>query len=142
MYDTILIATDGSDHADNVVDNAIELASRFNATLHAIYVVDRSGVPTTSADMRDSIIKEFEEVGDRALADIQTQVDATDIDLVTQKVEGNPSEEILEYTDANNIDLIVMGTHGRRGLQHVLMGSVAEKVVRDTTVPVHLIRYQ
>jgi nucleotide-binding universal stress UspA family protein len=59
---------------------------------------------------------------------------------VTQVVEGNPSEEILAYATEHGIDLITMGTHGRSGLDRVVMGSVAERVVRRSSVPVLTVR--
>lgn len=141
MYDEILVATDGSEQSERILEHAIELASKLGATLHGLYVVDRSGIQTTSADMREALVEEFEETGERALDDVRSAAEADDVDVVTQMSEGRPFEEISDYANDNDLDLIVMGTHGRSGLQHILMGSVAEKVIRHADVPVHLIRY-
>lgn len=60
--------------------------------------------------------------------------------MLTEVVEGNPHEKILEYVSEHDIDMVVMGTHGRTGLDRALMGSVAERVVRRSPVPVLTVR--
>ncbi|MFP9193103.1 universal stress protein [Natronosalvus vescus] len=129
MYRSILIPTDGSHAADSAVGQAYEIAERFGATVHVLYVidVDQTNPFELSADR---LIEAYEEEGKTVTT--ETADRAPDgIDVVTAIEDGAAHERILEYADDHEIDLIVMGTHGRRGLDRVILGSVTERVLRQ-----------
>ena len=119
-------------------------AKAFGATLHIIHVVEEPyGQPWaveaygfSLAALQDEWIKE---AGTR-MAKVQADNDGSGVPTVTSTVLGHPVMEILRYAKEQNIDLIVMGTHGRGALQHLLMGSVAERVVRWAPCPVLTVR--
>lgn len=139
MYDEILIPTDGTDSVQPAIEHALNLAETYGATLHALYVVDERSY--AMMDVRtDLIIETLETEGEHAVEMIRERADAADVPVETGVTTGNPYREILDYADENGIDLIVMGTHGRRGLDRYLLGSVTEKVVRSSHVPVLTVR--
>lgn len=136
MYGSILVPTDGSQEMALVVDQATELASVCSATLHVLHVVDERAylsVPDDARDrVRETLLADAESftkaVADRAL-------DAG-IEVEREVRWGDPAPSILSYAVENDIELIVMGTHGRTGYERYLLGSVAEKVVRVAPMPV------
>jgi nucleotide-binding universal stress UspA family protein len=132
--DRILVPIDGSEGAERALDHAITLAGELNASIHLLAVVDPYGLSTVTE--RQEIEAELEDVVATAAA--RAQEDGV---AVTTSVEaGFPHEEILDAVDDRGIDLIAMGTHGRRGLDRYVLGSVAEKVVRLSPVPVLTVR--
>ncbi|AQL44367.1 universal stress protein UspA [Halorientalis sp. IM1011] len=134
MYDSILVPTDGSDTAQAAVDHAIDHAKRYDATLHTLYVVEEPPIDEGDAP---EVLDAIESTGERAIQDVIDAARAADVGTVEGSVaEGAPYRAILEYVDQNDIDLVVMGTHGRTGLDRYLLGSVTEKVVRSAPVPV------
>lgn len=137
MYDNILIPTDGSEGVRDAVIHGLEIASDNNATIHALYVVDRrvayAATDTATEDVTDSL----QEEGTAAVEDIEQQANDRGLTAVTTVVEGIPASTILDYVDDEGIDLIVMGTHGRTGRDRLAhLGSVTDRVVRGATVPV------
>lgn len=133
----ILVPTDGSDAVEAAVEQGVELARRFEAILHTVYVVE----PTYTTDVGiDEILTALEEHGEEATAAVVDPADAVGIDAVSEVRTGTPHREILGYVEENDIDLIVMGTHGRTGLERYLLGSVTEKIVRLSDVPVLTVR--
>lgn len=162
MYKNILYPTDGSESANAALAHCRSLAETYNASVHVLYVAEKlpSGLsrdlPKKSlggtvgqpegerSGMRglretsDEVLARLEEHG-HAIADhLAEQLD--DLSVETQVQTGNPYEAILSYTQSHDIDLIVMGTHGRSGLDRYLLGSVTEKVVRMSDVPVLTVR--
>lgn len=133
MYDDILVTTDGSEGSEAAVEDALEIAKRFNSTIHILYVVD---VRAGAQDMADVMVGKFEEIGEEATTRFAEKFEEEDIEVETHVESGIPHRSILEFTDENSIDLIVMSTHGRTGLDRILIGSVTEKVIRKSEVPV------
>ena len=137
MIETAVIATDGSESVERAVDVALDLARRFDATVHALYVVDESEVDSSpeaiKADMREAL----EESGEEALDDVRER---TDSDVRTVVREGRPAAEICGYARENDVDLVATGTRGRHGENRFLIGSVAERVVRSCPTPVLTVR--
>jgi nucleotide-binding universal stress UspA family protein len=134
VYDAILVPTDGSDTAEAAVDHAIDLATRYDATLHTLYVVEE---PPTDEGAAPDVLDALETTGKRAIQRAVDRARTADIGTVEGQVaEGPPHKAIVDYVAAEGIDLVVMGTHGRTGLDRMLIGSVAEKVVRTAPVPV------
>jgi nucleotide-binding universal stress UspA family protein len=137
---TILVSTDFSDYSKKALDNAIALAKTFGARIvliHAVdalsYVVSESlqwekvydGLSETIRPMLDKQIKEIENEGIPATSDL---------------IQGVPYEQIVKKAGEIKADLIVMGTHGRTGVRHLLLGSVAERVIHLAPCPVMTVK--
>ncbi len=142
-FKKILFATDFSESSDNAFGYAYSLAKRFEAQLLILHVinepVDLRGfyVPHISFDKLEEEIEE----GARKMMEKFCRTHIRDYDhYTTAIVPGIPYDEIIKKALAESVDLIVMATHGRTGLDHVLFGSTAEKVVRKSPVPVMTIR--
>jgi nucleotide-binding universal stress UspA family protein len=138
MYETILVPTDGSDGAVAAGERAIDLALAGGGTLHVLYVVDVRMSPV-SADMDHEAVVELLDASDRETRPttrILELADEAGVPAVEAIRVGVPHACIREYVADEGIDLIAMGTHGRTGLSHALLGSVAERVVRTSDVPV------
>ncbi len=133
MYEHILIPTDGSENVAQAIDNGIAIADEFGATVHALSVVPY--VVT-----RDRLRHDPEAEAERAVEAIEQRCNEAGVDVSTEVRTGNPPEEVLAYSEDHDIDVIIMGTHGRSGLEHAIIGSVAERVVRRSTVPVLTVR--
>ena len=139
MYQQILVPTDGSPAAESAVEQAVSLAKQYDATIHALYIVDTSAYSTLEAGA-EVIINALEEEGEQAVAEIEAAATEAGVDVKTTVSAGTAYRSILEYAGNNGIDLIVMGTHGRRGLDRYLLGSVTERVVRTAKMPVLTVR--
>lgn len=142
-FKKILFATDFSESSDHAFSCALSVARSFRARLLVLHVinelVDLRGfyVPHISFDK----LEEEMEVGARKMMDKFMETRLADYPDVKSFVKpGIPYDEILKLAAEEGADLIVMGTHGRTGLDHVLFGSTAEKVVRKSPVPVMTIR--
>ncbi|MXV63924.1 universal stress protein [Natronorubrum sp. JWXQ-INN-674] len=147
MYDTILVPTDGSPGAEPAIENALDLARRYDASVHALSVIDVAELMELDyLGDRTDFERTIEPLEDAAKDAVQTVVaqarerDA-DLEVVTVVRQGIPFEVILEYADRIDADLIVMGTHGRRGLSRFLLGSTTERIVRASPVPVLTVRF-
>jgi nucleotide-binding universal stress UspA family protein len=136
MYDTILVPTDGSDPANRAVEHGIELAERFGATLHALYVVDttRYGEPALSS--AEIVLQELEEDGTALVTDIAERADNHGVTVETRVCHGAPHAEIITYADEVNADLVVMGYQGHSHSMAGHMGSVADRVTQRAGRPV------
>lgn len=133
MYDTILIPTDGSEGTYEAVRQGLELARTFDATVHALYAVDQ----TYPAAQWDFTTEREEDIATRAIDAVAEEAAEMDVRVEKKVRRGVPHEEIIAYAEDNDADLIVMGTHGRTGIDRfVTAGSVTERVVRFSPVPV------
>lgn len=137
MFDSLVIATDGSRSVERAVGVALDLAERFDATVHALFVVDTGDVEAAPEAVRDSLREGLEERGERALAAVE---DRSGCEVVPVVREGRPPQVIGEYAREHDVDLVAMGTRGRHGENRFLVGSVAERVVRTCPVPVLTVR--
>ena len=144
MYDTILIPTDGSDVAENAIEHALDLAERYDATIHALYVVDTDAMDLSLGPEQVDRIRagQFGEMEDlerrarRATERVATRGDERGVDVLEEIVAGQPHRQIANYAEKNDVDLIVIGSHGRSGVRRALLGSVTERVLRTTRTPV------
>lgn len=140
MYEKILFPTDGSDGSNAALEHAIDLAKRYDATLQGLYVGDQRSYAGIAGDMdREKIREAQESLGNEALEAVVSAAESDGIDVETVRSIGLPAEEIIETIRAEGADLVVMGTQGRTGVKRALLGSVAESVVRQSPVPVHLV---
>jgi nucleotide-binding universal stress UspA family protein len=137
MFDTVVIATDGSDSVQRAVDVALDLADRFDADVHALYVVDAGEVECSPDAVRDEVHAALEERGEEALSAVGER---TDHAVTTAVREGRPPAEISTYAREVDADVVATGTRGRHGENRFLVGSVAERVVRTCPVPVLSVR--
>ncbi|THE65244.1 universal stress protein [Salinadaptatus halalkaliphilus] len=137
MFDTVVVATDGSDSVSRAVDVALDLAARFDAEVHALSVVDASEVDASPEQLRSELETALETTADAALATVEER---TDTEITTAVRDGRPAVEICEYVREVDGDLIATGTRGRHGENRLLLGSVAERVVRTSPVPVLTVR--
>ena len=137
LFRKVLIATDGSEYTKKAVDYGIELAINTGAKLQAIYVVDTGGyksIPLSAPqEYAYSILRQE---GDMAIKYVADKAEAAGLEAEGIIAEGHPAEELIKYAEKNSIDLIVMGTLGKSGLDRFLMGSVADKVIRNSKIPV------
>ncbi len=138
MYDRILLPTDGSEAGNRAVEQAVGLAAETGATLHVLFVVE--DIPYAPEMMDDTVEAQLREIGEAAIEEIQAKADEAGVEVVEALEEGAPHDGILQYADDEGIDVIVMGTHGRSGLDRYLLGSVTERVVRTADVPVLTVR--
>ena len=141
LYDRILVPTDGSPKGARVVAHALDIAAVHDASVHALHVVDTAsyaGMPMEGS--WEGVDKLLRSDARNAVTRIEEIAAATSVDIETAVVDGSPSREIIRYAEENDCDLIVMGTHGRGGINRLLLGSVTEKVVRGASVPVLTMR--
>ena len=141
MYDDILVPTDGSPASDAAIEHAIDLAAQYGARLHALYVVDGSAYSTLEAGS-EIVVEALESEGEEATARVADAAADVGVEATTTVASGTAYRSIREYVDEHGIDMIVMGTHGRKGLDRYLLGSVTERVVRTADVPVLTVRQQ
>lgn len=144
----ILHPTDFSDSSNHAARHAIALADVFGAELHLVHIISSLGA--SLPDIAAGIAKHVDDYGElvnQLKSDAMQKMDELtktdgfpDIAVTCLAEEGNPFLQIIRYAREHEIDLIVIGTHGRTGLSHVLMGSVAERVVRKAPCPVLSVR--
>jgi len=141
MYDSILVPTDGSLGAETATTRAFDLARTGDATIHALHVID-PGVTSIALDSPDSeeLRRRSEKRGREATVKIQERATDLGLDAVRAVSEGTPYRAILEYVNGNDIDLVMMGTHGRTGGERARLGSTTERVITFADVPVMAVR--
>lgn len=140
----ILIPTDFSDSSRQAAEYGCELAKRFGAQIHLLHVIEPlvAAMPSAGAPLPESLLTDAERTAEKQLQEWH----ATEFEQASQvtraAIRGTPFVEIVRYSKDHEIDLIVIGTHGRSGLMHALIGSVAERVVRKAPCPVLSVRPQ
>ncbi|WP_276299809.1 universal stress protein [Halorussus lipolyticus] len=137
MIDSVVIATDGSESVTRAVKVALDLARRFDASVHALYVVDTGEVDSSPEELRDELRNALESQGEDALDAVRNHAER---EVTTAVREGRPAAEITEYAREQDADVVATGTRGRHGENRFLIGSVAERVVRSCPVPVLTVR--
>jgi nucleotide-binding universal stress UspA family protein len=150
MFKRILIATDGSKFSEKAAKVGIELAKLSGGKVIIVYIADISKYISSagliapfggvSPDAIDDVVASIRETGEKATLQVNELARASGIISERQIVEGNPASEILRIAEDDKIDVIVMGSIGKTGLEKFLMGSVAEKVVHNSKLPVLIVR--
>lgn len=140
MYENILLPFDGSDGAAEILQHAAEIAHWADATIRVLFVADttRNSVTVVETQVVDTLVQQGEDIVEEAEKTLRTLGSDSDSDVI----QGNPAPTIVEYAERYDHDLIVMPTHGRKGVSRYLLGSVTEKVVRLASVPVLTARMQ
>ncbi|MDD2615044.1 MAG: universal stress protein [Methanosarcina sp.] len=141
LYRNIVIATDGSENSQRAISQGIEIAKLSGATVHALYVVDSTSFSSIPMDAGwEAMYEILRGEGEKAIFEVKERGEASGVEVREVLLEGHPSNEIINFAEKNNADLIVVGTLGKTGLDRFLMGSVAEKIVRGSKVPVLVVR--
>lgn len=147
MYKHILVAIDGSRTSELALHEAIKLAKALKGQLRLVHVVDVSGSTLYNpeypqpAELHDAMQKGGRDVLDKAAATAAAEGIEAETKLIELNTLGHRITEVIaEEAEAWPADLVAVGTHGRRGLSHMFLGSVAEGIVRVSTKPVLLIR--
>jgi nucleotide-binding universal stress UspA family protein len=150
VFKRILIAADGSENSKKASKIGIELARQSQGSVLIVYVTDigryvsSAGlIPTfggVSPDVIDDISASLKDAGEKATLQVDEMARANGVASERLIVDGNPANEILRIAEDDKMDVIVMGSIGKTGLEKFLMGSVAEKVVRNSRLPVLIVR--
>ncbi|MFB6099430.1 MAG: universal stress protein [Salinibacter sp.] len=145
LVQRLLVPTDFSSHADAALDHAVSLAHQFDATLHLLHVVNdpRAGwYGLGDAEVRIDRLKEKAEAAARdRLHELAHDSEAVEVETaVSQRLNLDVADAIREYMEEHVIDLVVMGTHGRQGLGRLVLGSVANTLIRRSACPVMTVR--
>jgi nucleotide-binding universal stress UspA family protein len=135
MYDDILVPTDGSESIATVLEHTRDIATRRDATVHVLYVIDDQAFLTLDDEMKDEVLAEMQAEGQRALDAVVSETEADGLATVTSIQRGRPAEEIVDYAEREAIDMITMGTQGDEYTENIL-GSTSKKVVSQSPVPV------
>jgi nucleotide-binding universal stress UspA family protein len=142
MYKKILAPLDGSGFSECILDHVTAIAKGCAVPsvvlLHVVEPVEGYAAEYTriSAEAIDEMKKKFQAKTEAHLAKVADRLKKSGINVSTVTVEGKPSDEILDYADKNQVDLIIMSTHGSSGLTRWAFGSVADKVIRHSMMPV------
>lgn len=139
-YDKILVPTDGSKAAVDAADEAFDLADQLDAEVLVVSVVEDALVDDKIYGNPPADVERVREIATNATEDLVEEAESRGIDADPVVVQGSPASEVIEQAEKSGADMIAMGTHGRSGLDRVLLGSVADKVVRQADVPVLTIR--
>lgn len=144
MFKKILVPTDGSSQAHKAAEVAAEMAQSQSAQVIGVYVIDPFpfiGVGDASAVGLQAYMTEVQASAGQALADVRKLCEARGVAFAGDTIERNSAYQgILETAQAENCDLIVMGSHGRKGIEALILGSVAQKVLTHANLPVMVIK--
>lgn len=142
LFKRILVATDGSESAEKAASHAVNIAKAAGAELYALYVISTKYAVTTRSvkGWTDEFEEGLAKRGRAAICNVEQLGKEAGLKVEPVFLKGIPAEEILNYAEKNDIDLIVMGTKGLKGIEKLLLGSVAENVLRHSKVPVMVVR--
>jgi len=148
MFERILVATDGSRHSQRAAEAAVEMARLYGSTIIALYVVDigREYAPLgdltsrSSEDMIAGIRSNLQDQGETATRSVAEMAEKAAIPAIRRVKEGYPAQDIIHIAEEEKVSLIVMGGIGATGLDRFFLGSVADKVVRSSRIPVLVVK--
>jgi nucleotide-binding universal stress UspA family protein len=142
MFKKILCPLDFSEFSNEIVNYAVNIAGKYGSELHLLHVIPNLNyyTPYESFLTPENLVALESSIEKEVGKDFEKIIKKIDTSVKTIIKSGAPFVEIIEYVKAESIDLVVMGTHGRSGIEHILIGSVAEKVVRKSPCPVLTIR--
>ena len=140
----VLIPVDFGENSAQVLHYGLDLAKKFDAEVHLLHIIeDRAAIaagPDGFYRLPGETVVEMVEETQKKLEEVEFPEGFQEMGRTCHVSEGAPFVEIIQYAKKHDIDLIVMGTHGKTGIVHMLMGSVAERVVRKAPCPVLTIR--
>jgi nucleotide-binding universal stress UspA family protein len=141
-----MIATDGSEAGRHAADLGIGLARRLSGKVIAVYVVDMQRLVqlhgyASMPGLKESLLDAMTKEGEEAVVYVENRSNEAGVSCYKAILRGNPSEEIIRYSEEIGADVLVMGNIGRTGLSRFLLGSVADKIVRHSEVPVMVVPF-
>ena len=139
----ILAPTDFSEYSKKAVASALELAKKFGAKLSILHVVELPPYPVEGyvpPSLTATFIEDLEREASQELAQVVPEAEGAGVEVARLVAVGTPYRKIIDMAEAEQVDLIVMATAGRTGFSHLIMGSIAERVVRTASCPVLTIR--
>ncbi|MCL2476081.1 universal stress protein [Candidatus Bathycorpusculum sp.] len=137
----ILVPIDGSDYSIRAEEYALSIAQTHQAEIVLVYVVDDLVVERLSAmATREAVAQELKNNGHRHIKYALDLSEKAGVAARSMIAEGRPFEQIIEFAKSLDVDIIVMGTYGRRGAERILLGSVAERVIEYSQCPVLVIK--
>lgn len=139
-YDKIMIATDGSKQVEKAVEAAVQLAKITGARLYAVYVIASAGYTPRNFGWEESLREILEAEAKKAVTFVEEAGKVSGVKVEPVILEGHPADRIMKFAEQEDMDLIVMGTLGRTGLDRFLLGSIAENVVRHSKTPVMVLK--
>ncbi len=150
MYERILVPTDGSKVAQAAVEHALDIAQRYDAEVHALFIADTDAVAySLGAEQVDRIrqgkfseMEELREEAEEATGYVVERGEELGLTVRERHAGGKPHRVVADYAEKEGIDLIVMGSHGRSGVRRALLGSVTERTLRSTHIPVLVVDYK
>lgn len=131
MFNTIMVPTDGSDYSKKAEDTALTLAKKLGSVVVAVHIID------------DKLIYPYEvleEEGTAILHEVQRKGKEMGVDVHEILIVGSPTNDMAKITKKAGADLVVLSTHGKTGLERLIMGSVAESAIKKVSVPVLLVK--
>ena len=148
MYKKILLPTDGSENAEKAAEHAFLLGSRSGAEIMVLNVVETPRFTGVRSEDREELMNRLKKEGQNSFDRIKNILlrrrsegkCEKDINLNFEFREGSPADQILKTIEEENIDMVIMGTSGKRGLNRFLLGSVAENTMRSAKIPVLVVR--
>ncbi|MBL7998868.1 MAG: universal stress protein [Candidatus Kapabacteria bacterium] len=143
-YSSLLVPVDFSNCSMKSVDYGVDFGLRYGAVVHLLFVVEPIETFVSINGMEQSVyvdmVRSVREQGEIRLNGLAAELRGKGLSVVASVCEGKPSEEILDYAKKNAIELICISTHGRSGLNHFLLGSTTERILRKAECPVFVIR--
>jgi nucleotide-binding universal stress UspA family protein len=138
----ILIATDGSKTAENAAVLGIKFARQYGAKVYAVYVINITAYEAILIDEAWATEEcvACEKTGHRATSSVEEKAKFAGLEAESTILKGDPAEKILDFADEHDVDMIVVGSLGKSGIERFALGSVSEKVVRHAKVPVLVVR--
>lgn len=139
MYDTILVGTDGSPSANTAITHALDLAENYDATLHVITVVDTNLFDETALSSSELATDAQEDHANELLDEVGRRASELGVEFVKRCCHGDPHEEIIEYADEIDSDVILLGHQGLSHRSANVIGSTADRVAQKSGRPVFIV---
>lgn len=131
MFNTIMVPTDGSEYSQKAEDTALALAKKLDSTVVAVHIIDEKLIYPYEV---------LEEEGKKILHKVQEKGEEIGVKVDEILIVGSPTNDMAKITEKAGADLVVMSTHGKTGLERLIMGSVAESALKKIPVPVLLVK--
>jgi nucleotide-binding universal stress UspA family protein len=129
LFEKVLIATDGSEKNQPAVMKGLEIARVCGSDLYAIYVIDETPFTTAQTEVLTAdVYMQLKDEGEKAILQVKRMADGLKVETLV--LSGRPAHVITEFAAENKVDLIVVGSQGKSGLERLLLGSVAENIIR------------
>ena len=139
LYQKIIIATDGTEYARKAINTAVSLSKLTDAKLYGVFVSDVSHITPTSVEW-ELVAENIKREADMALAYVREKAAAENLNFEAVNLSGSAAQEIVQYANHINADLIVVGAAGKKAFERLLLGSVSEKILRNAKQQVLVVK--